>query len=47
MAPGMGAEPLYQRQCDAFNVERLTDEFYKEYARRFHAAMARITGGQS
>ncbi len=42
MAPGMSADTLYQRQCEAFNVERLTDEFYKAYALRFREAMARI-----
>ncbi|HEX9035358.1 MAG TPA: hypothetical protein VF808_00035 [Ktedonobacterales bacterium] len=42
MAPGMSADALYQRQCDAFDVERLTDAFYKEYAQRFRLARERI-----
>lgn len=40
--PASSADTLYRLQCEAFNVERLTDEFYKEYARRFREAMARI-----
>src|SRR5579884_644888 len=41
--PGsLSAEHLYQSQCEAFNVERLTDTFYREYARRFRMAQERI-----
>jgi adenine-specific DNA-methyltransferase len=39
---GLSAEQLYQAQCEAFNVERLTDTFYREYAQRFRAAQQRI-----
>ncbi len=39
---GLSAEQLYQVQCEAFNVERLTDTFYREYAKRFRAAQERI-----
>ncbi len=39
---GLSAEQLYQTQCEAFNVERLTDTFYREYTRRFRAAQQRI-----
>jgi type I restriction-modification system DNA methylase subunit len=41
-AQGISAERLYQIQCEAFNVERLTNNFYKEYARRFRAMQERI-----
>jgi adenine-specific DNA-methyltransferase len=39
-----GQEPkqLYRSQCEAFNVERVTDDFYREYAelfKRVHAAL--------
>jgi adenine-specific DNA-methyltransferase len=39
---GLSAEQLYQAQCETFNVEHLTDTFYREYARRFRAAQQRI-----
>src|SRR6266487_4310582 len=39
---GLSAEQVYQAQCEAFNVERLTDTFYREYTRRFRAAQQRI-----
>ncbi len=39
---GLSAEQLYKAQCEAFNVERLTNTFYREYARRFRAAQQRI-----
>ena len=39
---GLSAEQLYQAQCEAFDVERFTDTFYREYARRFRAAQERI-----
>ena len=39
---GLSADQLYQEQCEAFDVERLTDTFYREYARRFRAAQERI-----
>jgi type I restriction-modification system DNA methylase subunit len=41
-AQGISAERLYQIQCEAFNVERLTNNFYREYARRFRAMQERI-----
>ena len=39
---GLSAQQLYQAQCEAFNVERLTNTFYKEYAQRFRAIQERI-----
>lgn len=33
---------VYAQQCQAFDVERVTNAFYKEYARRFQDAKARI-----
>ncbi len=39
---GLSAERLYQVQCEAFDVERLTNTFYREYAQRFRAVQERI-----
>jgi len=39
---GLSAEQLYQAQCEAFDVERLTNPFYREYAQRFRAVQERI-----
>lgn len=39
---GIATEQVYQRQCEAFDVERLTSTFYREYARRFRAIQSRI-----
>lgn len=39
---GISAEQLYQIHCEAFNIERLTNNFYREYARRFQAMLTRI-----
>lgn len=36
------ARTLYEAQCRAFDVERITNEFYREYARRFHEVKERI-----
>jgi adenine-specific DNA-methyltransferase len=36
------ARALYAAQCDAFDVERITNAFYREYAKRFQAVKARI-----
>lgn len=41
-SPDLAPQALYQAQCAAFDVERMTDTFYKEYARRFREAMERI-----
>jgi adenine-specific DNA-methyltransferase len=39
---GLSATQLYEVQCEAFNVERITDAFYREYTLRFRAAQQRI-----
>jgi adenine-specific DNA-methyltransferase len=39
---GLSATQLYAVQCEAFNVERITDAFYREYTLRFRAAQQRI-----
>jgi hypothetical protein len=39
---GLSAQQVYDAQCEAFNVERITDAFYREYTRRFRAAEQRI-----
>ena len=39
---GLSAEKVYQLQCEAFDVERLTNTFYREYALRFRAVQERI-----
>lgn len=36
------AAAAYTAQGEAFNVERITGEFYRGYAKLFHAALARI-----
>jgi adenine-specific DNA-methyltransferase len=36
------ADTLYAAQCAAFDVERLTNEFYREYTRRFRLIQERI-----
>ncbi len=41
-AGGLSAEQVYKEQCEAFNVERITDAFYREYTQRFRAAELRI-----
>lgn len=41
-AGDLSAEQIYRLQCEAFDVERLTNTFYREYARRFRAVQARI-----
>ena len=38
----LSAEQVYLLQCEAFNVERVTDAFYRDYAKRFRAALERI-----
>jgi hypothetical protein len=39
---GLPAAQVYQAQCEAFNVERITESFYRDYAMRFRAAQQRI-----
>ncbi|GHO51382.1 Eco57I restriction-modification methylase domain-containing protein [Ktedonospora formicarum] len=41
-ANGISAGQFYKLQCEAFDVERLTNTFYHEYARRFQLAQKRI-----
>ena len=41
-SPTTSADDLYRIQCEAFDVERLTDEFYREYARRFNEVKDRV-----
>jgi Eco57I restriction-modification methylase len=36
------ARAVYDIQCDAFKIERVTDEFYRGYSRLFHAVLKRI-----
>lgn len=36
------ATAAYKAQGEAFNVERITNEFYRGYSKLFHAALARI-----
>lgn len=38
----LSAEQVYQVQCAAFDVEQLTNTFYREYAQRFRKAQERI-----
>jgi adenine-specific DNA-methyltransferase len=43
LPPGsLSAEQVYLLQCEAFDVERVTNTFYREYAALFRAAQARI-----
>jgi hypothetical protein len=39
---GLSAEQVYLLQCEAFNVERVTNTFYRGYAVLFRAAQTRI-----
>lgn len=39
---GLSAEQVYLLQCEAFDVERVTNTFYREYAALFRTAQARI-----
>jgi len=43
-ANGLANDPdrLYLRQAEAFDVERLTDRFYRAYADLFHRTVARV-----
>ncbi len=41
-ATGTSAEAIYKLQCAAFDVEQITEQFYRRYAELFRAAMARI-----
>ncbi len=42
VAPGASPTQVYQAQCAAFDVERITENFYRGYKRLFDAAKARI-----